>query len=73
MATTAPFWNRSTFLVITDASRGIGKNLAIQFSTLVTSDSTLVLLARNLQNLETTKTEILATNPKLDVKERSTK
>lgn len=67
MATTTPFWNRSTFLVITGASRGIGKNLAIKFSTLVTSDSTLVLLARNLQDLEATKTQIWATNPRLDV------
>lgn len=68
MATMKPFWNRSTFLVITGASRGIGKGLAIKFSTLVTSDSTLVLLARSLEDLEATKTQILATNPNLDVK-----
>lgn len=68
MTTKMQFWNRSTFLVITGASRGIGKNMAIKFSALVTSDSTLVLVARDLQNLEATKTQILATNPKLDVK-----
>lgn len=68
MASKTPFWNRTTFLVITGASRGIGKNLAIKFSTLVTSDSTLLLLARDLQNLEATKTQILAKNPKMDVK-----
>lgn len=62
------FWNRSTFMVITGASQGIGKNLAIEFSRLLTPESTVLLLARTLSKLESTKKEILENNPTLNVK-----
>lgn len=70
MATT-PFWNRSTFAVITGASRGIGRCLAIKFSSLVAPNSTLVLLARSSPDLEDTRKQILAANPSIDVKVHS--
>lgn len=63
-----PFWHRSTFLIITGASQGIGKNLAIDFSRLLDSKSTLLLIARSLPNLEHTKEKILEINSALDVK-----
>lgn len=62
------FWNRSTFLVITGASQGIGKNLAIEFSRLLAPESTILLLARTLPKLENTKKEILEINPTLNIK-----
>ncbi|XP_065224971.1 sepiapterin reductase [Planococcus citri] len=66
--TKAQFWNRTTFMVITGASQGLGKQLAIEFSRSVAPDSTILLLARTLPKLETTKKEILEINPTLNVK-----
>ncbi len=65
---TKPFWHRSTFLIVTGASQGIGKNLAIEFSRLVDPKSTILLIARSLPNLEDTKKKILKINSALDVK-----
>lgn len=55
-------------MVITGASQGIGKNLAIEFSRKVTSESTVLLIARSLSNLEDTKKAVLSVNPSLNVK-----
>lgn len=68
MATAAPFWNRHSFVVVTGASRGIGRNLAIKFGSLVAPNSTLVLLARSSPDLEDTRKQVLAANPNVDVK-----
>lgn len=62
-----PFWNRSTFMIITGASQGIGKNLAIKFSRLLESKSTVLLLARSAENLQETRNIILAESPTLNV------
>lgn len=64
---TRPFWNRRTFLLITGASRGIGKNLAIEFSRYLAPQSTILLMARALPKLEETKQEILKIAPSLNV------
>lgn len=40
------------FLVITGASRGIGRQIAITFGSLLQKGSHILLLARNLNNLQ---------------------
>lgn len=62
------FWGRRTFLVVTGASRGIGRNLAIEFSRLLGPESTVLLLARSLLNLEETRKRILEVNCNVVVK-----
>jgi len=53
------FWNQKTFCLITGASKGIGKTIAIEFAKKVAPDSMFLLLARSGPQLEETKTEIL--------------
>lgn len=59
--------NKNTFLVVTGASRGIGKKVAIQTSQKLRDPSIVVLLARSITGLEETKAEILKVNPNLRV------
>lgn len=40
------------FLLVTGASRGIGRQIAISFGSLLQKDSHILLLARNLTDLE---------------------
>jgi sepiapterin reductase len=63
--------NKKCFFLITGASRGIGHKMALECSRKFKANSTIVLLARSAAGLETTKTEILAINPKLNVITRS--
>ncbi len=59
--------NTKTFFVITGASRGIGQAMAIENSSKMLPGSVIVLLARNGQDLESTKGQILLRNPQLQV------
>lgn len=57
--------NQKIFFVVTGASRGIGQALAIENSSKMLPGSVVVLLARNGQDLESTKEQILLRNPQL--------
>ncbi|XP_058977745.1 sepiapterin reductase-like [Musca domestica] len=52
--------NKKTFFLVTGASRGIGKCMAIQVSAKLKSGSVVVLVARNKDALEETQKEILS-------------
>ncbi|XP_075158170.1 sepiapterin reductase [Haematobia irritans] len=52
------YLNKKTFFLITGASRGIGKTMAISVAAKLKSGSVIVLLARNLEALQKTKSEI---------------
>lgn len=54
---------QKSFLVISGASRGIGRMLAIECAAKTTAGSLIVLLARSTAGLEETKAQILAKNP----------
>lgn len=49
------FWNRKTYCLITGASQGIGRQIAVTFAQKVAPGSTFLLLARNIDNLNETK------------------
>lgn len=49
------FWNRKTYCLITGASQGIGRQIAVEFASKVGPDSIFLLLARNIENLNETK------------------
>ncbi|XP_023309524.2 sepiapterin reductase [Lucilia cuprina] len=50
--------NKKTYFLITGASRGIGKTMAIEVSKLLKADSVIVLIARNEDGLKKTKGSI---------------
>lgn len=54
---------KKTFFVISGASRGIGRTMAIECASKMSSGSCIVLLARSPSGLEETKAQILAKNP----------
>lgn len=62
-----PFWNRKTYCLITGASQGIGRQIAVQFAKVVAEGSTFLLLARNLNNLNDTKKMMEEVNDKINV------
>lgn len=55
------------YLMVTGASKGIGAKMAIETSRNFKAGSVVVLLARSLEGLELTKTEILKNNKELKV------
>ncbi|GAB0086405.1 Sepiapterin reductase [Sergentomyia squamirostris] len=67
MSSTAVNLNRVGFLLITGASRGIGKAMAIGCAKELKPGSLILLLARSAAGLEATKTEILACNDKITI------
>jgi len=62
------FWNQRTFCLITGASRGIGKCIAVEFAKKVGAGSVLLLVAQSAAGLEETKAEILGNSSNSDVK-----
>lgn len=62
-----PFWKRKTYCLITGASQGIGRQISIQFAKMVAEESTFLLLARNLDNLNETKKMMEEVNSKIHV------
>lgn len=48
-------WGKKTFCIVTGASQGIGRTVAIEFSKLIAAGSTIVITARSKQGLESTK------------------
>lgn len=52
------FWNQKTFCLVTGASRGIGRTIAIEFSRKVSTGSVFLLMARSTEALEETKSKI---------------
>lgn len=59
--------NKKIYFVVTGASRGIGQAMAIENSSKMLPGSVVVLLARNVADLESTKAQILIRNPELQV------
>jgi sepiapterin reductase len=48
-------WSKKTFLLVSGASKGIGRTIAVEFSKKLAAGSKLALLARSAQGLEETK------------------
>lgn len=60
-------FNKSTFFIVTGASRGIGATIAIECARKLSNNSRVLLTARDADKLEGTKQKINAINPKLHV------
>ncbi|XP_069112521.1 sepiapterin reductase-like [Argopecten irradians] len=56
-----------TFAVITGASRGLGRSMALQFGAKFPDGSVLVLMSRNVENLESVKSEVTLSSPNIKV------
>lgn len=54
---------QKTFFLMTGASRGIGRTMAIECAAKMATGSVIVLIARSMPGLEETKAQILAKNP----------
>lgn len=54
---------QKTFFLMTGASRGIGRTMAIECAAKMATGSVIVLIARSIAGLEETKAQILAKNP----------
>lgn len=54
---------QKTFFLMTGASRGIGRTIAIECAAKMATGSVIVLIARTIAGLEETKAQILAKNP----------
>lgn len=67
MANSIDLSNKLVYFLITGASRGIGKTMAIETSKNFASGSVVVLLARSQSGLEDTKAKILESNPGIKV------
>ncbi|KAL0280804.1 UNVERIFIED_CONTAM: hypothetical protein PYX00_001991 [Menopon gallinae] len=67
MAEAKPFWNRKTYCIITGASQGIGREIAVQFAKNVSEGSLFLLLARNLENLKETQRLMESVNSNVNV------
>lgn len=67
MANAIDLKDKLTYLLVTGASKGIGRQMAIETSKNLQSGSRIVLLARSLEALKSTKAEILKINENLKV------
>lgn len=57
-----------TFCLITGASKGLGRDMAVRFGTELPPNSIMVLMARSADLLEKTKAMVLDKSPQLQVK-----
>jgi NAD(P)-dependent dehydrogenase (short-subunit alcohol dehydrogenase family) len=55
-------WGEKSVVIVTGASRGIGREVALQFSRKVADGSRIVLIARNAGALASTRDAILSTS-----------
>lgn len=67
MANAIDLKGKLAYLLVSGASRGIGRTMAIETSRNLKSGSVVVLLARSLEGLEGTKSEILSINEGIKV------
>ena len=58
---------RRSFVLITGASRGFGRSLAVEMGKVVGAGSTLLLMSRNKEDLEHTKEIVRDARPGLAV------
>jgi sepiapterin reductase len=61
------YWNKKSFVLVTGASRGLGRTIAIEFSKKVAPGSVFLLVARTADALEETKAAVLAESPSVEV------
>lgn len=59
--------NKLSYLLVSGASRGIGKAMAVEFSKKLKSGSEIFIAARNSNQLENVKNEILSSNSQVQV------
>lgn len=64
----ARFWGQKTYCLITGASKGIGRELAIEFSRAFAVNSVVVLLARSESGLAETRNLVINANANVKVK-----
>lgn len=67
MANAIDLDGKLVYLLVSGASKGIGATMAIEISKKLKSGSVIVLLARSIDGLEATKSEILKSNSDLKV------
>lgn len=60
--------NQKLFFVLTGASRGIGQSMAVECAAKASAGSLFVLLARSIEGLEQTKSQMLSRNHDISVK-----
>ena len=58
---------KKTFCVVTGASRGLGRCIALTLGQKLPSSSCILLMARDMPSIASLKTEILSANPELNV------
>jgi len=61
------FWNQKSFVLITGASRGLGRTIAVEFSQKVAPGSVFLLVARSADALEETKAAVNEVAPSVEV------
>lgn len=61
------FWNSNMFCLVTGASKGLGRTIAVQFCREAKQDSVFLLLARNKDVLEETKRQMLEKNNSINI------
>lgn len=71
MSSNQEFWGQKSFVLITGASRGFGRTMAIEFSKKVAPGSVFLLVARTADALEETKRSVLEVSPNVEVVTKS--
>lgn len=66
-STTAEFWNKKTFAIVTGASRGIGRTLCELLAKQFAPDSVLLLISRDEKGLDSLKKAIGTDRPSVRV------